>query len=94
MDRLTRLIESKGCYVSDGISGIKEDDGYYGEAVERLARFENLYEHLISRHAAIPAELEKLRAAGKNKTVTFKELLAEKLVTDMMLTQFQRFGLK
>ena len=94
MNRFTKLSESKTFYVTGDISGKLEHEGYYGDAVNRLAKFENLYEHLLARHNAIPAELEKLRLAGKNKTVTFKELLTEKMINDMILTQLERQGLK
>ncbi len=94
MNRLTRLSEDHGFYVSDSIAGQVAQEDYYGEAIEKLAKFENLQDHLIARHHAIPSELEALRSAGKGKTVTFKELLTEKLVTDMLLTQLERHGLK
>ncbi len=93
MERMTRLLESKAVYVTDRIAGSIEE-GFYGEAIDRLAKFENLYDHLISRHSAIPSELEFLRNAGKTKTVTFKELLTEKMIIEMLLTQMNRQGLK
>lgn len=94
MKRFTKLSENKEFYVTDNISGILPDEGYYGEAVDKLAKFENLFDHLTARKKLIPAELENLRAAGKNKTVTFKELLMEKMVNEMMLVQLARQGLK
>lgn len=94
MERLTKLSESKAFYVTDRIIGSSGIEGYHGDAVDRLAKFENLYEHLMERHVAIPSELEVLRNAGKNKTVTFKELLTEKMIIDMLLTQLERHGLK
>ena len=42
----------------------------------------------------IPAELESLRQAGKEKTVKFKELLAEKLTVEMILLQLRYAGLE
>ena len=54
-------------------------------AVERLGALETLYEELSARQAAIPGELEELRAAGKDKTVRFRELLARKLTNTAIL---------
>ena len=65
-----------------------------GDAVEKLARFENFYNHLIERRTAIPEEIETLRKAGKDKTVTFKELLTEKMVNQMILNQLEKYGLR
>ena len=43
-----------------------------------LEKYQAFHQHIRQRKAEIPAELEALRAAGKSKTVQFKELLAEK----------------
>lgn len=94
MERMTKLLADKDCYITNNIVGNFESEGYYGDAIEKLAKFENLYDHLIARQSSIPKELETLRNAGKNKTVTFKELLAEKLVNEMMLKLLGRHGLK
>ena len=53
--------------------------GYSGPAVEKLARFENMADDLAARQEAIAQDLEALRAAGRQNTVQFKQLLAEKL---------------
>lgn len=94
MERLTKQSENTGCYITESIDGTIENEGYYGEAIEKLAKFENLYDHLYARRSAIPGELDALRKAGKEKTVTFRELLGEKMVNDMLLTQIERQGLK
>lgn len=93
MERLTRLTEAQGFYVSDITTVCTTAEGCSGDAIERLAKFENLYDHLTQRRKEIPTELETLRAAGKNKTVTFKELLTEKMIIDMLLNQLVRHGL-
>lgn len=93
MERFTKQASADSCYVTAKITGVIENEGYYGEAIERLAKFENIYEHLMMRKGAIPAELEALRGANKGKTVTFKELLAEKMINDMVLKLLEREGL-
>lgn len=85
MERLTRMDPNNHCHVTDGIAGKYPEGGYYGEAIERLAQYENLVDHLLARQQHIPEELETLREAGKNKTVQFKELLTQKLITENFL---------
>lgn len=94
MERLTKPSENNAFYVTDKITGIIAEEGYYGEAIDRLAKFENLYAHLMERYSAIPSELEALRSAGKNRTVTFKERLTEKMIIEMLLNQLRRHGLE
>ena len=94
MKRLTRLAAKEKFYTTDGITGKVDNEGYYGDAVEKLARFEDFYNHLIERRTAIPEEIETLRKAGKDKTVTFKELLTEKMVNQMILNQLEKYGLR
>ena len=59
-----------------------------------LEKYQAFHQHICQRRAEIPAELEALRAAGKSKTVQFKELLAEKLTVEMILTQLRYAGLE
>lgn len=95
MNRLTKLSEDGKFYVVADAGCEKNAGGaLHGEAVERLARFENFFEHLLARRNAIPGEMEVLRGAGRNKTVKFRELMTEKMVNDMILTQMGFFGLK
>lgn len=61
---------------------------------ERLAKYEAFRQRICQRKAEIPAELEALRRAGKEKTVKSRELLAEKLMVETILTQLRYFGLE
>jgi hypothetical protein len=95
MKRLTKLSKNKEFYNAVDDKSVKcENEGHYGDAIEKLAKFENFYDHLASRQKSIPTELEALRSGGKTKTVTFKELLAEKMINDMILTQLADHGLE
>lgn len=94
MKRLTRLAGNNEHYVTDSIEGKDENEGYYGEAVEKLAKFEDFYDHLVVRQDVIPKELEKLRSEGKSKTFRYKELFAEKLMNEVLLDQLRARGLK
>ena len=84
MDRLTKRNE-KGCPMVD--SDARE------EAIQRLARFEDAYENLMESQMQIPKELEKLRAAGKEKTVRYKEMLAQKLINNNIINFFEKHGI-
>lgn len=59
-----------------------------------LEKYQAFHQRIRRRKAEIPAELEELRQAGKGKTVQFKELLAEKLTVEMILTQLRYVGLE
>ena len=63
------------------------------EAAERLARWEGLPAELEEELAAISAELEALRGAGKEKTVRFRELMAKKLTDRSLLLRLEEAGL-
>ena len=59
-----------------------------------LEKYRAFHQRIRRRKTEIPDELETLRAAGKEKTVQFKELLAEKLTMEMILTQLRYAGLE
>ena len=59
-----------------------------------LEKYQAFHQRIRQRKADIPGELEILRQAGKEKTVQFKELLAEKLTVEMILTQLRYAGLE
>lgn len=93
MDRLTRMPEGGPSYIADE-AGIRHDgDGYTGAAVEKLAKFENLYDDLAAKQRNLAAELEKLRSENRTHSVKFKQLLADKLTTGNILILFKSYGL-
>ena len=57
-----------------------------------LEKYQAFHQRIRQRKAEIPGELEALRQAGKGKTVQFRELLAEKLTVEMILTQLRYAG--
>lgn len=63
-----------------------------GAAAARLGALETLWGRLLERQAAIPGELEALRGAGREKTVQFRELMAEKLTNRAVLDALERAG--
>ncbi|MCL1981616.1 MAG: hypothetical protein FWG53_00805 [Clostridiales bacterium] len=75
----------------DGAISVPETD--LPEALSRLAAFEDAFFELAQRQAEIPAELSSLRAAGKEKTVRYRELLAQKLMNSQIITLFYGHGI-
>ncbi len=59
------------------------------EAIERLAAYENLHEATEREQESITVQMAVLRAAGKEKTVKYRELFAKKLQNIYALSLFQ-----
>lgn len=93
MDRFTRKTEND-TYVISCSALCETDEGYSGEPAERLAAFENILEYLVDSQTTIPMELEKLRQEGKDKTVKFRELMAQKLANTNTIMLLERFGIQ
>jgi len=88
MDRLTSKTSDGGYFI--GGAGIQpEGEGYTGNAVEKLARFENLFDGIMARQAEITREMDELKLHGKSKTVRFKQLMAEKLMNVNIVVLFK-----
>ena len=76
----------------------KTESGYYvppeqqAQALARLGRWEDMTERLEQEQeqADIAAQLERLRGAGKEKSVRFRELFARKLTVSTMLDTLRR----
>ena len=92
MPRMTRTLPGENHYSLDGSRIEKCADGWHGEAVDRLAAFENMHEALQQRLREIPSELDALKVQGKEKTVTFRELAAQKMLYRQWLDMAQEYG--
>lgn len=62
-------------------------------ALARLAQYEDLHESILREQQHVNEKMETLRAQGKNKTVTFQQLFADKLTLVGILSRFQTYGL-
>lgn len=60
----------------------------------RLMRFESLLASLEQELQDVESQLAALTAAGKQKTATFKQLLARKLTLTQFLSEFEKYGLR
>ena len=83
---MTRLTTRNG---PDGVV----TDADASRVLARLAAFEDLYDEVLAQDQAIPAELVQLRAAGKQKTVRYRELFAQKLLNDQIVAMFRRHSI-
>lgn len=94
MARLTRQREDGAGYVVDEAYITHDAGGYSGEAIERLARFENAHADLLAQQDSILSELERLRGEGKQKTVRFRELLGQKIINSALIELFEQHGVR
>ena len=62
--------------------------------LERLAAYDCMYADLLKERDKVLADLDRLRSAGKNKGVTYQQLLAQKLTVQNLIGRFERYGIK
>lgn len=63
------------------------------DVLERLASFEDLVDDVYGRYADTLARIDSLRAAGKVKTVTYRQLTSNKVSLKETLDLFEERGL-
>ena len=91
MKRYTQKIEGKNTIVLDEL--YIEANYAYGDAIDRLAKFESFYDEITKAQLEISLQLEVLRNEGKDKTVEFKELFTKKLVNNNVMAFLRFHGL-
>ena len=64
------------------------------QALARLAQFEDMAQGLDREQAEIAQRLEQLRGQGREKTVQFRELLAQKLTNQNMKLLLERWNIR
>jgi len=79
----------------------KSKEGHYAvpsddmeQAIQRLGLYEDAFEDLMNNREQIPKDLESLRSQGKEKTVRYKETMAQKLINNHIVQFFEKHGLK
>ncbi len=60
---------------------------------KRLEAFEKMFAAVRSEYADITGKMEKMKAEGKVKTVTYQQLLARKMTYQNMLSMYEIYGL-
>lgn len=61
--------------------------------LERLEGFERMLQDVQRNYAAVTERMERLKVEGKTKTVTFRQLLGDKLLYQSMLAMYRAHGL-
>lgn len=92
MDRITRTLDNN-LYVVDDTKVQHDGNRYSGDAINKLAKFENIYDDMLLKQDETSKELEKLRLEGKTHTAKFRQLLADKLTNNNMIIIFKTYGL-
>ena len=61
---------------------------------EKLAAYERMYADLLRERDKVLSDLDKLRAAGKNRGATYQQLLALKLTVQNLIGRFACYGIR
>ena len=61
---------------------------------ERLAAYDRMYADLLAERDKVAADMDKLRAAGRNRGASFQQLLAQKLTVQNLIGRFEIYGIK
>lgn len=62
--------------------------------MDRLEQFELMLTEIKNDLEFKTAEVERLKAQGKEKSATFKQHVADKLLYQRMLSIYKRYGLR
>lgn len=60
---------------------------------ERLEAFEKMLETILSQYRTVSEKMAVLKAEGKEKTVTYRQLFTSKLQYQAILSYYQAYGL-
>ena len=60
---------------------------------QRLKAFEDMHAAILKQYDDTTKKMAKLKAEGKEKTVTYRQLFANKLQLRAMLSYYQTYGL-
>lgn len=61
--------------------------------MERIEKFERMLSDIQEKYTGVLNKMEKLKAEGKNKTVTYKQLMAEKMTLQNILITYKTYGI-
>lgn len=76
-----------------GKDGRGRDSGVMNLAWQRLTLYEDLHQSLELEQQELTAQLLAMRAAGKEKTATYRDLMTKKLQNAYVLSLFTLRGL-
>ena len=61
--------------------------------MDRLEAFEKMLAQIVSQAEYETAQMEKLKADGKEKSATYRQYFANRLVYRQMLDTYRKYGL-
>ena len=61
--------------------------------MDRLEAFEKMLAQIVSQAEYETAQMEKLKAAGKEKSATYRQYFANRLGYRQMLDTYRKYGL-
>ena len=61
--------------------------------MDRLEAFEKMLAQIVSQAEYETAQMEKLKAAGKEKSATYRQYFANRLVYRQVLDTYRKYGL-
>lgn len=61
--------------------------------MERLEAFEKMLSDIREQSDYETAQMEKLRAAGKEKSATYRQYFGNRMLYKMMLEKYKEYGL-
>ena len=61
--------------------------------MDRLEAFEKMLAQIVLQAEYKTAQMEKLKAAGKEKSATYRQYFANRLVYRQMLDTYRKYGL-
>ncbi|MDD4298340.1 MAG: hypothetical protein PHS98_01745 [Bacilli bacterium] len=91
MHRYTEKID--GQFVINDKHINSNDNGYYGDAVDKLAVFEDIIDDILLKQNEISQELKILRNEQQTKSYRFRQLLGQKLTNSALISIFESYKL-
>ena len=61
--------------------------------MERLAEFEKMLSDIMAQASHETAQMEKLKADGKEKSATYRQFFGNRLLYKHMLDAYRKYGL-
>ena len=61
---------------------------------EREEKFERMMQAVLDSYNSVVEKMDKLKQEGKTNTVTYKQLMAEKLKNQNIISLYKIYGLK
>ena len=63
------------------------------KGMDRLDRFERMLADLLRQAEYEQAEIERLKAAGREKSATYRQYFGNRMLYKMMLEKYKQYGL-